>query len=200
MKKILGLLAILFIFSGCSMVPDTPEVDPVLTLGATAPASPSPTNTMAPMAFDIETVKENDKIGDFTVKEVKRADNKVEYLRAEGQLTLEGVFARGDKAEDFDHTLYLKDGEEGNASDFAVFKFQRSAHNALPLDDILMNVDELMLVVKLKDGTFDSEYGNAKIVISNINYTSKAKDLKYYTFDATLESQRSVPEHEYSRQ
>lgn len=202
MKKFIGLLTILFLFSGCAMtdVPDTPEVSPVLTLGTEFPASPTPTNTIAPMAFDIETAKENDKIGDFTVKEVIRKDDKVEYLRAEGNLTLEGVFARGDKAEDFDHTLYLKEGEKAEKSDFAVFKFQRSAHNALPIDDVLMDLDELTLVVKLKDGTFDHEYGNAKIDITNINYIAAAKDLKYYSFDATIKSQESAPEHEYSRQ
>lgn len=200
MKKLLGLLTIFALFSGCSMIPETPEVSPILTLGATEPASPGPTNTAQAMVFDIEMVKENDKLGDFTVKEVKRADDKVEYARAEGKVTLEGTYARGDKVKDFDHTLYLNEGETANATDFAVFKFQRSATDALPMDEILMNVDELMLVVKLKDGSFEYDYGRAKIDIMNINYLAKAKDLQYYSFDASLHSQEAAPEHEYARQ
>lgn len=204
MKKFLGILTACLMFTGCGMITDTPEASPVLTLGtnepsATATNEPSATAT-SDMIFDIEQVKENDKLGDFTVKEVKRENDKVSYVKAEGKITLEGTFARGDKVKDFDHTLYLKDGETAQVTDFAVFKFQRSANDALPLKDVLMNIDELMLVVKLKDGKFESDYGNAKIDILNINYTSEAKDLKYYTFDAALHSQEATPEHEYARQ
>ena len=200
MKKFLGLFLILTLFSGCAMISDTPETSPILTLGATEPASPSPSTTAKAMVFDIETVKENDKLGDFTVKEVKRSGDKVEYARAEGKLTLEGTFARGDKVKDFDHTLYLKDGETAAITDFAVFKFQRSAMDALPFNDVLMNLDELTLVVKLKEGAFNYDYGRAKIDIMNINYIASAKDLKYYSFDAALHSQEAAPEHEYARQ
>lgn len=218
MKKLLGLFLVLALFSGCAMIPDTPEVSPVLTLGATEPASPSasplmtpgmsdnaspsasPESTSTSILFDIEGIKENDKMGDFTVKEVKRSGNKVEYARAEGKLTLDGVFARGDKVKDFDHTLYLKDGETASAKDFAVFKFQRSANDALPVDEVLMNLDELMLVVKLKDGSYNSDYGRAKIDIMNINYIAKAKDLQYYSFDSVIHSQEAAPEHEFARQ
>ena len=200
MKKFLGLFLVLALFSGCAMVPETPEVSPVLTFGATEPASPSPESTAQAMVFDIETVKENDKLGEFTVKEVKRNGDKVEYAHAEGKITLEGTFARGDKVKDFDHTLYLTEGETAAVTDFAVFKFQRSAMEALPIDEIFMNLDELMLVVKLKDGTFNSDYGRAKIDIMNINYIAAGKDLQYYTFDAALHSQEAAPEHEYARQ
>ncbi len=218
MKKILGLLTVFALFSGCAMVPNTPEVSPVLTLGATESASPgsspfmtpgmsesaspdpSPKSTSTAILFDIELIKENDMMGDFTVKEVKRNGDKVEYVRAEGKLTLEGVFARGDKVKDFDHTIYLKDGETASATDFAVFKFQRSANDALPVDEVLMNLDELMLVVKLKSGTYNSDYGRAKIDITNINYIASAKDLQYYSFDAALHSQEAAPEHEFARQ
>lgn len=217
MKKFIGLFLVLALFSGCAMVPNTPEVSPVLTLGATESASPdsspfmtpgtenaspstSPESTSTAILFDIESIKENDKMGDFTVKEVKRNGDKVEYVRAEGKLTLEGTFARGDKVEGFDHTLYLKDGETASNKDFAVFKFQRSANDALPIDEVLMNLDELTLVVKLKDGTYNSDYGRAKIDIMNINYTAKAEKLKYYSFDAALHSQEAAPEHEFARQ
>lgn len=198
MKKFLGLLTIFALFSGCAMVPETPESSPILTLGVTEPATPSP--TLMPVLFDIEIIKENDMMGDFTVKEVKRNGDKVEYVRAEGKLTLEGTFARGDKIKNFDHTLYLKDGETASVTDFAVFKFQRSANDALPLDEALINLDELTLVVKLKDGTYNSDYGRAKIDIININYIASAKDFKYYSVGAALHSQEAAPEHEYARQ
>ncbi len=204
MKKFLGILSACLIFTGCGMITDTPEVSPLMTLGTNEPsptvkATSEPTHN-ASMVLDIETVKENDKLGDFTVKEVKRENDKVSYVHAEGKITLEGVFCRGDKMKDFDHTLYLKEGETAQKSDFAVFKFQRSATDALPIDEVLMNVDELMLVVRLKDNKFESDYGNAKIDILNINYTSEAKDLKYYTFDAALHSQSAAEEHEFARQ
>ena len=165
-----------------------------------ASPSTSPEATSTAILFDIEAINVNDKMGDFTVKEVKRSGDKVEYVHAEGKLTLEGVFARGDKVEGFDYTLYLKDGETASNKNFAVFKFQRSANDALPLDEVLMNLDELLLVVRLKDGTYDSDYGRAKIDIMNINYIANAEELKYYSFDAVLHSQEAAPEHEFSRQ
>ena len=208
MKKFLAILTACLIFSGCGMITDTPDASPFMTLGTTEPSAtsqPSSTAESQPTAtakavFDIEAVKENDKLGDFTVKEVKRENDKVSYVRAEGKITLEGVFCLGDKLKDFDHTLYLKEGETAQSSDFAIFKFQRSANETLPTDEVIMNLDELMLVVRLNSGEFESDYGNAKIDISNINYTSEAKELKYYTFDAALHSQSAAEEHEFARQ
>ncbi len=195
MKKFLGILTVCILFSGCAMLPENPEVSPILTMDTNATATPEATGTIV---FDIEQVKENDKLGDFTVKEVIRKDDKVESVKAEGKITLEGVFCRGDKVKDFDHTLY-SDGDD-KVEDFAVFKFQRSANDTMPVDEILMNVDELVLVVKLKNATYNSDYGRAKIDITNINYTASAKEYKYYTVDAPIHSQEAAQEHEFSRQ
>ena len=195
MKKFLGILTVCILFSGCAMMPENPEVSPILTMDTKVTATPEATGTIV---FDIEQVKENDKLGDFTVKEVTRKDNKVESVKAEGKITLEGIFCRGDKVKDFDHTIY-SDGND-KVTDFAVFKFQRSANDTMPVDEMLINLDELILVVKLKDATFNSDYGRAKIDITNINYTSKAKEYKYYTLDAPIHSQEAAAEHEFARQ
>lgn len=183
MKRLFAIFCLCALLTGCKREDITPST-------ATLP----PDQTQAPVVqgravYDLDSVKEGMELGVFTITQVERSEKEITFVKAEGTLTVEGIYTRCDMLESFSSEAY----DAGTESErFALFRIEKSGAAPLPKVAGLFAPDELTLVVKAENGIMQFGYGRAEIEIKNVIYIKSASPYPYYSYDAVVICDKSL--------